>query len=73
MKGKLISRVPEFMKERSMTAKDLEREIVRHGYKFGWNTAWQLSHGKLPSVGTLEKLCSTFGRQPNEFILWEEG
>ena len=63
----LISRIPEFMAEHDLPAKVLERAVVRTGVKFGWNTAWGLSKGNLPSVGTLEKLCDTYKRQPDEF------
>jgi len=66
----LISRIPEFLKEHDMTAKDLERAVVRTGVKFSWNTAWALSKGRLPSTRVLEKLCDTYKRQPSEFVLW---
>ena len=68
----LISRIPEVLKELDWTAKDLERAVVRSGVTFGWNTAWSVSHGNLPSIKTLEKICDTLMKQPGELVMWEE-
>ena len=69
----LISRVPEFCKERGMGITDLHNAVVNAGETFSYNNAWQLFHGKIPGMPTVAKLCNTFKRQPFEFVLWEEG
>ena len=76
----LISRIPEFMAERDLTASKLQRAVIEAGYTFHFDTATALRDGEIPDTrrykgepSTLDKLCDTYKKQPSEFILWEEG
>ena len=72
MKGKLISRVPEFCKEHDLGPTQLYKAVILDGHKFSYNSAYKLHGGEVvPGKRLQEKLCCTFECQVSQFVLWE--